>query len=210
MIRGVFHEPPGVDFSRAVVAGLTARLADAPPEALARVTLLVNTHRMARRVEAAFAQRGATLLPRIGLVSDLAALLPPGAAPRATIAPLALRLRLTRLVERLLAARPDLAPPAAAFDLAGTLATLLAEMQEEGTGLEALEAIETGELSDHWRRNLDFLRIVLPWLDGTGEVTPAAAQRAALDILLGRWRAAPPAIPSSSRAPPPRGPRPAR
>ena len=147
MIRGVFHEPPGVDFSRAVVAGLRRRLGEAPPEALARVTILVNTQRMARRIEAAFAEAGATLLPRVGLVSDIAGLLPPGAAPRASIGPLALRLRLSRLTEALLRARPDLAPPAAGFDLACSLADLLAEMQEEGVDIDALRAIDTGDMS---------------------------------------------------------------
>ena len=38
----VFALPPGVDFSRALVAGLDARLAGQPPEAMARVEIWVE------------------------------------------------------------------------------------------------------------------------------------------------------------------------
>lgn len=44
----VYALPPGVDFPRALVAGLRARFADKPPEALARVTLYLNSGRMRR------------------------------------------------------------------------------------------------------------------------------------------------------------------
>ncbi len=206
-MRGVFCEPMGVDFSVSLAHGLRARLGEAPPEAMARVTVLVNTSRMARRLEAALAQGGATLLPRIGLVSDLAPLLPPGDAPLADIAPLALRLRLTRLVARLLDARPDLSPPAAAFDLAGSLESLLSEMQEEGLPSEALDAVVPDGLSEHWQRNLEFLRIATGWLAQADTMTATAAQAAALDRLLALWAERPPADPvivagsTASRAP---------
>ncbi|WP_298429003.1 PD-(D/E)XK nuclease family protein [uncultured Jannaschia sp.] len=194
-ISGLHHEPPGVDFSRMVVAGLRQRLGDAPPEALARVTIVVNTSRMARRIEAALAETGATLLPRIGLVSDLAPLLPPGRAPQPEIGGLALRLRLTTLVDAALRRSPDLSPPAAAFDLASSLATLLGEMQEEGMDPAAFEAIDAGDLSDHWARNLEFLRIVADWQTRDGSLTEAGAQAVALDRLLDHWRGEPPADP---------------
>ena len=206
-MRGLFHEPMGVDFSTTFAAGLRARLNGQPPEAMARVTLLVNTTRMARRIEAALAASGATLLPRIGLVSDLAPLLPPGDAPVAGIAPLALRLRLTRLVARLLTSDPSLAPPSAAFDLASSLTLLLAEMQEEGMDADALTRIETGDLSIHWQRTLQFLTIATDWLTEDGTLTPAGAQALSLDRLLQHWTERPPADPvivagsTASRAP---------
>ena len=52
--RPLYALPPGADFPAALVAGLRARMADAAPEAMARVTLFVNTGRMARAVEASF------------------------------------------------------------------------------------------------------------------------------------------------------------
>ena len=42
----VFGLAPGVDFPQALVAGLRDRLHGAPPEAMARVELIVNTRRM--------------------------------------------------------------------------------------------------------------------------------------------------------------------
>lgn len=207
MIRGLFHEPVGVDFSRALAIGLRARLGDPSPEALARVTVLVNTNRMATRLRAALAETGAALLPNIGLVSQLDPLLPPGALPAATLSALTLRLRLTRLVRGMLVARPELSPPDAAFDLAGSLQTLLAEMQEEGMRPEALEEVDTRHLSDHWQRSLEFLRIVTHWAEDEGSVTSAAVQGQALDILTAAWAEAPPQGPviiagsTASRAP---------
>ena len=61
----VFALPPGVDFARALVAGLDARLAGQPPEAVAQVEIWVNTRRARRRLAAAFAEGPARLLPRI-------------------------------------------------------------------------------------------------------------------------------------------------
>ncbi|PWJ22226.1 double-strand break repair protein AddB [Jannaschia seohaensis] len=205
-MRGLWHEPVGVDFARAVARGLRARL-DPAPEALARVTLLTNTNRMATRIHAALAEEGPTLLPRIGLVSQLDGLLPPRGDAPPPMRPLALRLRLTRLVRALLETRPDLSPPEAAFDLAGTLLTLMEEMREEGMDPAALDAIDVSGLSEHWQRSLDFLRIVTHWAEHDGSPTPADLQARALDRLLVAWAKAPPADPvivagsTASRAP---------
>ena len=194
-IRGLYHEPCGVDFSTALARGLRARLGEAGPEALARCTILVNTHRMAARAAAAFALHGATLLPRIGLVQDVAALLPPGAPLAEATPPLALRLRLTVLVRKLLEARPGLSPPASAFDLAGSLQGLLDEMVEEGVDADALERIDVGHLSQHWQDALAFLRIATGWRAGDDATTPAMVQDAALARLGRHWAETPPADP---------------
>ncbi|MEC7669055.1 MAG: hypothetical protein VX622_08285, partial [Pseudomonadota bacterium] len=50
----LFGIDPGIDFPAALVAGLKARLAGQPPHAIAKVELIVNTQRMARRIEALF------------------------------------------------------------------------------------------------------------------------------------------------------------
>ena len=194
-VRGLFHEPCGVDFSQALADGLRARLGHAGPEALAHCTILVNTHRMAARTAAAFAAHGPTLLPRIALVQDIAGLLPPGATLPVATPPLALRLKLTKLVRALLDKRPDLSAPASAFDLAGTLQGLLDEMVEEGMEPDALEGVDVGNLSHHWQEALRFLQIVTGYLDGDQATTPAMVGEAALDRLTALWRAAPPQHP---------------
>ena len=208
-MRGMHHEPLGVDFATSLARGLHHRMAGEPPEAMARVTLLVNTARMARRAEAALAAAaaGATLLPRIGLVSDVAGLLPPGDAPVPHVTDLGMRLRLSRLVAGLLRADPDLSPPSAAFDLAGSLQALLAEMEEGRVAASRLDDVDVGALSEHWQRTLRFLRIATDYMHRDHDLTAAAAQDRALDLLLASWEAAPPADPvivagsTASRAP---------
>ena len=207
-MRGLYQEPIGVDFSTTLARGLRARLEGTAPEAMARITVLVATSRMARRLEAALARDGATLLPRIGLVSDVVPLLPLTAPlPEVTATPLALRLGITQLVAALLDQRPDLSPPSAAFDLAGSLQTLLAEMQEERLDADALDAIDPGPLSLHWQRSLEFLRIATRWQEADGATTAAEGQALALDLLLAGWAVEPPRDPiiiagsTASRAP---------
>ena len=194
----VFAEPLGVDFSEALVAGLRTRLAGQPPEAIARVTILVNTRRMERRLREVFLATGHGFLPKLMLVSDPAALCPTNPLPNA-VSPLHLRLTVSHLVGRLLDAAPDLAPRSAAFDLAGSLCDLLGEMQEERVPTSALKAIETGTLSAHWERSLTFLDIVTRYLalDGAHPelITPEARQAAALNALFARWDAHPPQDP---------------
>lgn len=61
----VFTLPPGVDFPRKLVAAL-ARMIGQPPEAMAGVTLIVNTTRMQRRVLQILTETGAMILPASG------------------------------------------------------------------------------------------------------------------------------------------------
>ena len=67
----LFGLPPGVDFPAALINGLQQRLKSAPPHALAKVDLIVNTRRMARRLRALFDVGPASFLPRIRLLGDL-------------------------------------------------------------------------------------------------------------------------------------------
>ena len=188
----IFAMPPGVDFAAALVAGVEARLGDAPPEAWARVEIYVNTARMRRRVRAMFDQGPARLLPRIRLVTELAddpvaAGLPPA------IAPLRRRLELTQLIGKLLEQEPDLAPRAALFDLADSLAKLMDEMQGEGVGPEVLEKLDVTDQSGHWDRALRFLRIIAPYFAGSD--TPPdreARQRQVIAARAAEWAVRPP------------------
>ena len=67
--------------------------------------------------------------------------------------PLRRRLELVQLIVRRCWTRePDLAPRAAAFDLADSLAALMDEMQGEGVPPDALTALDVGDLSGHWER----------------------------------------------------------
>ncbi|EAQ02992.1 hypothetical protein OB2597_12648 [Pseudooceanicola batsensis HTCC2597] len=190
----LFGLPPGADFPRHLVEGLLERTDGLPPEALGRVTLIVNTRRMARRIRTLFDAGPARLLPRIRLVTDLgdnmelAHIAPP-------VSPLRRRLELVPLVRALIDREPDLAPRAALYDLADSLAGVFEEMRGEAVSFEAIRALDVSAHSDHWARALKFLTIVEQVEDEGALPDPAARMRLVADHLTDLWRAAPPQDP---------------
>ncbi|MBS0123757.1 double-strand break repair protein AddB [Thetidibacter halocola] len=187
----LFHLPCGVDFPAELVAGLRGRMAGQPPEAMARVTLFVNSDRMRKAVRAAFDSGPPALLPRIRLVTDLADPLDMADLPQA-VPPLRRRLELAGLVARLIAQDRTLAARAAVFDLADSLATLLDEMQAEGVPPEIIAALDVSDQSGHWERALRFITIVQQYFEADAEPDAGGLARMALDRLLTRWQTAPP------------------
>lgn len=172
-LSGLYALPPGIDFAQEFVRGLLDRFADQPPQALARVTIYVNATPTLSAIRRAFDARGPLLLPRLRSVTAL----DPGPLllPDPPEAPLARQLQLARLV----AARRDLTAQSVPL-LAQSLAELMAEMQREGCGLAALEAIDTGDHARHWQNALNFLRIAAGfYLDGAAQDRPARQRMAA-------------------------------
>lgn len=191
---GLYGVPPGADFPHALAAGLGQLLRDAAPEAMARVTLYLNTARMRERVRAAFCDLGAGLLPKMLLVTDIGAQPIPGIA--APVPALRRKLELTVLVSKLLERAQDFAPGTAAFDLAESLAALIEEMHDEGVTPGALFTPSLAEdHAAHWERSLSFLRIIAPWFALDAAPTAADRQRKAVDALIASWEVAPPADP---------------
>ncbi len=191
----VFAVPPGADFPQALVRGLRARSDGHPPEALARVQLVLNTRRMARRVRDLFDQGPPCLLPRISLVTDLGESVDLDQVPPA-VPPLRRRLELTQLVSRLLDQQPDLAARSSLFDLSDSLAALIEEMQGEGVSPEAIRQLDVTDLSGHWARAQAFISIADQFLkteDGSLDVQ--ARQRRVVENLIARWQDAPPQHP---------------
>lgn len=190
----LFGLPPGVDFAAELVAGLKTRISPNTPEAMAHVTLYLNTERMLRRVRDCFTASGAHFLPRLRLLTNPAdGLLLPD-LPHA-VSPLRRRLELTQLVSSLLHAQPDLAPRAAIYDLADSLANLLDEMQGEGVLPETVEQIDVSDHSAHWARTREFLKIVGRFFDGTEAPDTETLRRRVVAALAARWAETPPAGP---------------
>lgn len=182
----LFGVPPGADFPAALIAGLEARCG-ADPMALARVTLIVNTERMARRLRQLFDAGPPRLLPRILLLDALPDLPEAGPLPPA-VGGLERRLELIQLVSGLLDKEPDMAPRASLFGLADSLARLIAEMQGEGVDAGALEALDVGDQSGHWARSLRFVTLVEAFLSASGVAPDAEVrQRRAVEQLAQRW-----------------------
>ena len=188
MANNVFSLPPGVDFATELVRGLVGRMAGKPPEAMAQVTLYLNSKRMRTRVTEVFAQGQASFLPRMFVLSELAQH-PILADLPATTSALRRQLDLSRLIDGLLRAQPDLAPRSALFDLARSLGLLLDEMQDEGVSADAISTLDVSGHSAHWARTQAFLRIVAPVLaaqDGP------ARHRIAAERLAEVWKTNPP------------------
>jgi double-strand break repair protein AddB len=192
----LFALPPGADFARAVAAGLRARLAGAPPEALARVEILANAAPTLAALRAAFAEGPPALLPRLRTLDELAfdprlaeALPPP-------VPPLRRRLELARLVQAALRALPDIAPPTAAFALARSLADLLDEMEAEGIPPDGLLDLDLGAHSAHWDRARRLVLLARDHLAAdTAPPGPEGRLRLAVEHLSARWAADPPGHP---------------
>ena len=190
----LFATPLGVDFCAALIDGLEALLTDHPPEAIARVHLYVANARMERRLRTLYAQRGAGFLPRIrpvlalGEDADIAGI--PAAIP-----PLRLRLELVRLIGALLDHNPDLAPRAALYDLADSLADLMSEMFEEGVSPADIAGLDMAEHAEHWQRAQSFLKIVTNFMADEAALTQAARQTRIVAALAARWRDDPPGYP---------------
>jgi double-strand break repair protein AddB len=180
----VFGIAPGVDFPRALAEGVLARLGDAPPEALARVEIIVNTERMGRRLAAIFGEARPGLLPRITPVARLSDRWPVAGLPPRRPA-LRRKLDLARLIGSLLDVQPDLAPRSAVQSLADSLGALFDEVQGEGVSPEALLSLPVDDMSGHWARSLAFLRIVAAYLDVSqdGAADPEARTRQTVTTL---------------------------
>ena len=191
----VFGCAPGVDFPRAVIAGLEDRLTTARPEAWARVTLLVNTTRMARRLRSLFDEGPARLLPRIRMITQLDDLLPGDPLPAAA-SPLRRRLQLATLIQNLIERQPELAPDAGPFDLADSLATLMDEMQGEGVSADQIARLDVSDQSGHWARAQQFIGIAQTYIDASDTAPdPEARQRDLVLRLADHWMHTPPTGP---------------
>lgn len=192
----IFGLPPGTDFPSSLVDGVLARQVGARPEALARVTILVNTRRMQRRLRTLFAEGPPRLLPRILLVTELQSLMPEADVPAPT-SPLRRRLELSALVGKLIEQNPGLAPRSAAVDLAESLASLMDEMQGEAVPPEALLSLDIGDQSDHWQQSLRFLSIVRQFMEVTpgSAMDPEARSRHIAELVTKRWATNPPKEP---------------
>ncbi len=192
----VFALPPGVDFPRALLAGLDARLGPtALPELLAKVQLVVNTRRMTRRLRDLFNAGPPRLLPHISLVTDLGeshdiARLPP------PVPSLRRRLELVQLIGRLLDQQPDLAARASLYGLADSLASLMEEMQGEGVGAQTIRDLDVVDMSGHWARAQAFIAIADQFTgDGDAGLDAQARQRLVVENPIARWQETPPEHP---------------
>lgn len=184
--------PPGVDFPAELVRGLLARMEGHPPEALARVTVILNTQRMRQRVQDCLQDGGALLLPRLLLVTEVESL---GVSALAAPVPaLRRRLELSQLLDGLLKTGTTDFPRSALYDLAESLAALMAEMAGEGVSAERISALDVAEHSAHWAQTQAFLGIVSLALAGDAPDSEARLRLLVYALVEG-WTSRPPSDP---------------
>lgn len=190
----LFGVPPGLDFPAVIAEGLRQRLTGSPPEALARLTLWVNSAGMRRRVIAALASHGPVLLPRIRLVTELADgfALPDLPAPAP---PLRRKLELGRMIAALIDQDASIAPRSAVFDLADSLADLMDEMSGEGVSPDTLAALDVSAHSEHWARTQHFLAIATRYFGPDLARDAEGRRRHVAGALTALWARTPPSGP---------------
>lgn len=191
----LFGIPPGVDFPKALVDGLHTSFDHQSPDALARVQIIVNTRRMARRIRDLFDAGPACLLPRITLITSFGETLARSEIPPA-ISTMRRHLELSGLVRALLDAQPGIAPRSSLFDLTQSLSKLMDEMHSEGVLPSDIAKIDTGDQSGHWERIKAFLDILKPYFE-TGQTAPdfETRQRLVIERVTQIWRNTPPEHP---------------
>jgi ATP-dependent helicase/nuclease subunit B len=162
----LFEIPAELPFLDALAAGVLDAHRDAPPEALARATILLPTRRSARFLREAFLRVAATqalLLPRMRALAGLStedadelalpALLDlPPAVPALTRQAV-----LTATVQRLPPRHGGPATPEQAWALAGELATLFDEIALEEADPDLLDARDPGRFAEAWLARLEGL-----------------------------------------------------
>lgn len=188
----LFGIAPGVDFPKALVEGLVDRTKGGPPEALAKVELIVNTRRMQRRIVDLFDQGPPVLLPQIKLLTDLADVSLLDEVPVA-VSSLRRRLELAPLITKLVESDATLSARGSVFDLADSLAVLMDEMHGEGVTPDVIKTLDVTDQSGHWARALAFIEIVQRYF-GNSEEAPdkESRQRAVIEALVSRWADTPP------------------
>ncbi len=191
----VYGLAPGVDFPAALVKGLQDRLAQQSPEAMARVDLIVNTTRMARRLREIFDAGPPGFLPRIRLITGLDTLVPGISLPAPT-PKLRRRLELSQLISKLIDADPTLAPRSSLYALSDSLADLIDEMQGEGVAASTVADLDVSDQSGHWERAQRFLTIAQGYLDETqSKPDSEARQRRLISQIIANWQISPPKNP---------------
>ena len=191
----VYGAPPGVDFPAILLKGLRERLRGQPPEALARVHLVVNSQRMGRRLTQLLHGTTPCLLPAVDLVTTYHGNAPQALMLPPAVPPLRRRLQLGQLIGKLLEQQPELAPRPCRYHLAASLARLMDELQGEGIDPQTIKDLDVGELSGHWQRSQAFLSLVQEYLQTIGGLNAQARQRQVIECLISHWRQHPPGHP---------------
>ena len=216
--------PAHLPFLDCLAAGVLERMRGAPPDALARATILLPTRRSARALRDAFlrtAEHRALLLPRMRALAGLSTedadelALPALLDLAPAVEPLTRQSVLTSFVMRLPARHGGPTTPEQAWQLAGELGRLFDEVALEEKDPELLRAADPlrfaeawlgrlenlvpKEQATHWQITTAFLRGIAnqwaAWLTEQGLLDIGLRRVLALRAQTEEWAARPPADP---------------
>jgi ATP-dependent helicase/nuclease subunit B len=192
----IFGLPCGAHFPEVLKAGLLERAAHFAPEELARTEIFVSSSRMRKDLQAAFDDGEFHFLPKIRLISEIGSGVSMRRIPMG-VSGLRRRLELSQLVAKFLEQEPDFAARASIYDLADSLAALLAEMHDEGVEPRDLDEIDVNDTSGHWLRARQFISIISTFFDPSLDQPPMAEARLRMVVesLEADWQISPPQHP---------------
>ena len=183
----LYMQPLGCDFARALVDGLRVRLRDQPPEDMARVTLILNTSRMARRVKAIFQEGASGFLPRILLLDHIDTLLS-STRPDAPRASLRRRLELAQLIAPVIEQHPELGAKSSLFAIVDSLAALMDEMRGEDVSIDAIKSLDVSDQSGHWENAQSLIGIAHEYVCARDtDQDKEARQNTVVKLLIQQW-----------------------
>ncbi|MFZ1989088.1 MAG: double-strand break repair protein AddB [Alphaproteobacteria bacterium] len=206
MSARVYTIPSGVPFLRALAQGLLERHPVAEnPFALAEVMVFLPTRRGVRALEEAFLDltggkgQAALLLPRmraLGDVDEEEILIETGPVETelASLPAVSALHRRIRLAQLLMHTREM--PFTEAISWSKSLARFLDETLIEEVDLQKIEAIVPADLSAHFQKSLEFIRILTEHWQGIlasdGFIEAAERRRLLMSAEAERWKAGPP------------------
>lgn len=193
-----FTIPAGVHFAEDLARGLIARVGSGPL-ILSRSIVYLPTRRAARGFGEAFARvlGGAALLPQFRAIGDSEEeelVFDPAEGDTTlpdAITPIRRQLLLATLVRQWdHSARGGRLSFSQGFQLAGSLAALMDEIERQGTDLGKLADLAPPALAAHWQDVTGFLDLIhSAWpgvLEAEARLNPAARRNAALALLTGK------------------------
>lgn len=158
---------------------------------LSKIQMILPTRRAAKTMREAFLRqsRGQTMmLPKMTALYDLETTdthIPDG------ISAVERQFLLMRLCQQRQSLSPD-----KAFQLAGSLASLLDEMHQHEVSLDCLETLVPDIFAEHWQQTLQFLDIIKTFwpqiLAQRNQIDPADRQIRVIDALISSWQTSPP------------------
>ena len=161
-----FNVPPGEDFASSLLRGMEDRLCKKlrnKPDRHADTVILCNNSRSLRRLENTFFESGVSILPRLGLVTDVSFLLNGSTMIKKGVkfeSRLEKLLSLEKLVFSYLMELGHHIQKESSFNLTVSLEQILRDLTLSGLDATAFEKIDTGNLSSHRIQSLGFLRII--------------------------------------------------